>query len=194
MAMPTPQDAAAMPTALVELPHPASTTPAAPATQTAVELTRAALSKQHHTHNPAVRLCPHPGGASPRSPPLPERPPRHDRTWTSRHHRYQNSASIRFTVSPHVPHSGHRLRLRPPPHTTAEDSRRLDALLQQFPVGRAIGQRRHLKTPMEDPNTGIPLTIARSKCPGRHRRGKRYHLQHAYRKNFRRADHWEVRT
>jgi len=43
---------------------------------------------------------------------------------------------------------------------------------------------------MEDPNTGIPLTIARHKYPGRHRRRKPYHLQHAYRRNFRRADHW----
>jgi hypothetical protein len=43
---------------------------------------------------------------------------------------------------------------------------------------------------MEDPNTRIPLTIARHKYLGQHRIGKSYHLRHAYRKNFRRAYHW----
>jgi len=43
---------------------------------------------------------------------------------------------------------------------------------------------------MEDPNTGIPLTTARHRYPGRHRMGKPYHPQHVYRGNFRRADHW----
>jgi hypothetical protein len=50
--------------------------------------------------------------------------------------------------------------------------------------------RRYLKNPDGGPeHWRIPLTIARHKYFGWPRRAKPYHLQHAYRRNFRRADH-----
>jgi hypothetical protein len=67
MITPVPTDAAAMCAAGQAANHPDSTT--TPATLSAVELTWAALSQQHHTHDPVVCVRPHPHNASLYSPP-----------------------------------------------------------------------------------------------------------------------------